>query len=147
MQFTVACERIHFASTSFRPTDPTGRNHPFIILMKTRYLRARVPSTFLQQSYQTARVYADWVCRLICEMEEANLMLYEPFAGYLVSIAASIHLERTLSEKRDAAASTTYKFEKCIGFVGKLAEMWPNMKNLVMPCKRLRGPVLADLNR
>lgn len=99
--------------------------------MKTRCLHGRVPLTFLQQSYQTARLYADWIYRLVCEMEEADLMLHEPFAGYLVAIGASIHLEHTLSENRETATSMTRKFEKCLSFVGKLAEMWPNMGNLV----------------
>ncbi|KAH8743836.1 hypothetical protein F5883DRAFT_31914 [Diaporthe sp. PMI_573] len=106
-------------------------NHPFIIFMKTRRLRGRVPLTFLQQSYQTAGMYADWIYRLICEMDEASLMLEEPFAGYLVSIGASIHLERSLSASEDTAKSMTAKFDKCLGYVRRLASTWPNMTNLL----------------
>jgi hypothetical protein len=76
-------------------------------------------------------MYADWIYRLICEMDEASLMLEEPFAGYLVSIGASIHLERSLSASEDTAKSMTAKFDKCLGYVRRLASTWPNMTNLV----------------
>ena len=76
-------------------------------------------------------MFADWIYRMICEMEEADLILEEPFAGYLVSIGASIHLERSLSASDDIAKSMTAKFDKCVGFVRRLAGKWPNMTNLV----------------
>lgn len=68
---------------------------------------------------------------MILEMEEADLMLHEPFSGYLVSIASSIHMEQSLSEDRAIATSAKRKVAKCKDFVKKQADMWPNMLNMV----------------
>lgn len=99
--------------------------------MQARHLESRLPLTFLQQSYHTARLYADWIYRLVVEMHEARLPLHEPFIGYLVAIGASIHLERASTEKVATASSSHEKFEQCLGFVARLAQMWPNMQSLV----------------
>lgn len=106
-------------------------NHPFIIYMKTRQLRGRVPLTFLQESYAHSRIYADWIHRLVCEMEEARLMMHEPFVGFLISIAASIQLERGLNDNPSIAEASMNKFEKCKAFVERQSKEWPNMVSVV----------------
>ena len=99
--------------------------------MKTRQLRGRVPLTFLQESYEYSRIYADWIHRLVCEMEEAGLMLHEPLVGYLVSIAASIQLERSRNDDETIASSSRRKFRKCKDFVRRLSSIWPNIARQV----------------
>ncbi|WPB06517.1 uncharacterized protein RHO25_011174 [Cercospora beticola] len=113
-------------------------NHEFVIFMQARHVQTRLPLTFLQQSYHTARLYADWIFRLVMEMQEAGLQLYEPFTGYLVAIGASIHLEHASNESTTTTISSKEKFDKCLGFVERLAEMWPNMEKLVQILKKLR---------
>ncbi|GIZ47226.1 hypothetical protein CKM354_001032300 [Cercospora kikuchii] len=113
-------------------------NHPFVIFMQARHLQTRLPLTFLQQSYHTARLYADWIFRLVVEMQEAGLQLYEPFTGYLVAIGASIHLEHASNEVATSGISSKEKFDQCLGFVDRLADMWPNMEKLVRILKKLR---------
>jgi len=53
--------------------------------------------TFLQKSYEWSMIHANWVFRLLSEMDEAGFALHDPFISYLVAIAALIHLEHTLS--------------------------------------------------
>lgn len=113
-------------------------NHPFIIFMKSRNLKGRVPSTFLQKSYKTALIYADWVSKFISEMKEAGLDLHDPFIGYLVSIAASIHLEHTVSKQFNVANSAKRKFEICLGFLRRLSWEWPRVRSSIDTLERLR---------
>ncbi|KAF7676700.1 hypothetical protein GT037_004912 [Alternaria burnsii] len=103
-------------------------NHPFMIHIKTVRLKQKIPLTFLQKSYEFSLIHANWVVRLLSHMDEAKLMLHDPFLGHLVAIAASIHLEHTKSQYPTVAASAKQKFEKCLDFVKRLSQEWPRMQ-------------------
>ncbi|KAG9186771.1 hypothetical protein G6011_09879 [Alternaria panax] len=103
-------------------------NHPFMIHIKTVRLKQKIPLTFLQKSYEFSLIHANWVVKLLNQMDEARLMLHDPFLGHLVAIAASIHLEHTKSQYPTVAASAKQKFDKCRGFVKRLSQEWPRMQ-------------------
>lgn len=111
--------------------DNNLRNHPFILYVKVRRHGQQVPFTFLQESYRYSKVYADWIFRSVAEIEEANLMLYSPFVGFLVAIGASIHLEHTLRKHVTLTEPAGLKFRKCVGFIRRLAKIWPSMRHTV----------------
>ncbi|EUC39909.1 hypothetical protein COCMIDRAFT_41667 [Bipolaris oryzae ATCC 44560] len=106
-------------------------NHPFIIHVKTAPLKHRIPLTFLQKSYEFSLIHANWVFRLLNHMEEAKLMLHDPFLGHLVAIAASVHLEHTRSQYPTVAGSAKQKFNQCFQFVKRLSKEWPRMHAVV----------------
>ena len=112
---------------SYQYTKRLCRNHPFIIHVKTARLKQNIPVTFLQKSYEFSLIHANWVFRLLNHMDEARLMLHDPFLGHLVAIAASIHSEHTGSQYPTVAASAKQKFNKCFDFVERLAGEWPCM--------------------
>lgn len=64
-------------------------------------------------------------------MEEADLMLYDPFVGFLVAIGASIHLESTLQDDTPLKESSSLRFQKCVGYISRLADVWPNARHTV----------------
>jgi hypothetical protein len=64
-------------------------------------------------------------------MEEADLILLDPFIGFLVAIGASIHLEHTLGVNAAITGPANHKFRKCVNFVSRLAEVWPNLRHTV----------------
>ena len=99
-----------------------------MIHIKTVRLKQKIPLTFLQKSYEFSLIHANWVVRLLNHMDEARLMLHDPFLGHLVAIAASIHLEHTKSQYPTVAASAKQKFEKCLDFVKRLSQEWPRMQ-------------------
>lgn len=99
--------------------------------MKTRQIQGRVPLTFLQKSYENSMIHSKWVIRLITEMAEAGLLLHEPFIGHVAAIAATIHLEHTLSKHPRVARIAKRHFEKGRDFVKLLSLEWPNMLNTV----------------
>jgi hypothetical protein len=99
-----------------------------MIHIKTVRLKQKIPLTFLQKSYEFSLIHANWVVRLLNHMDEARLMLHDPFLGHLVAIAASIHLEHTKSQYPTVAASAKQKFEKCLDFVRRLSQEWPRMQ-------------------
>lgn len=108
-----------------------SRNHPFVIHVKTARLKHRIPLTFLQKSYEFSLIHANWVFRLLNHMNEARLMLHDPFLGYLVAIAASIHLEHTRSQYSTVAVSAKQKYKTCFEFVKTLSLEWPRMQTAV----------------
>ena len=115
------------------------RNHPFVIFMKTRKTRRRVPRTFLQKSYEDSMIYSNWVVTHISDMTEANLELYDPFVGHLVAISASIQLEHTLSKNPIVAESCQRKFDRCRDYIRRVSKIWPSMLNTVSHCVCIAG--------
>ena len=99
--------------------------------MSTRTLQGQVPWSFLQNSYKIATINANWTVRLISEMERSDFSLHDPFIGYLVTVAATVHLDKSLHKDSDVANSARQKFHKCRDFVAKLATEWPSMANAV----------------
>ncbi|KAI9150694.1 hypothetical protein HJFPF1_10470 [Paramyrothecium foliicola] len=100
-------------------------NHPFIIYIKTKELEGHVPLTFLQQSYEYSLIYSNWVLRLINDMQEAGLFLYDPFYGFMVTIAATIQLEQTLNKNETVANTAKVKFGKLREFLREMSKVWP----------------------
>jgi len=64
-------------------------------------------------------------------MDEAGMMLYDPFIGYLTAIAATIQLEHTLSKHADIAAAARLSFRSALKFLRKLSKYWNSIQELV----------------
>lgn len=111
-----------------------NRHHPFIMFIKMQPLirNRKVPPSFLQKSYKSSLIHSRWVIRLIEEMEDASLMLYDPFIGYLVAIAATIQLEHTVSKHSDVATTAKLSVKGAIRYLKKLSTYWRSVENLVI---------------
>ncbi len=92
----------------------------------------KVPPSLLQKSYKSSLIHSRWIIRLIDEMHQAGLMLYDPFIGYLIAIAATIQLEHTVSKHPDVAAAATLSFEGALRYLRKLSKYWKSIENLVI---------------
>jgi len=64
-------------------------------------------------------------------MEDAGIMLYDPFMGYLVAISATIQLEHTVSKHSDVAAGAKLSVKGAIRYLRKLSTYWKSIENLV----------------
>lgn len=106
-------------------------NHPFIIFASTQRSSGHVPWSFLQNSYKISTVNANWIARLVNEMEKTGLSLKDPFIGYLVTIAATIHLDKSLHAHADVSQSARQRYETCYKFVKNMSQTWPAMANAV----------------
>jgi hypothetical protein len=107
------------------------RNHPFITFNGTQRSSGQVPWSFLQNSYKLSTVNANWIARLVDEMVKTGLTLQDPFIGYLVTIAATIHLEKSLSLNKDLAKPAKRRYQTCYRFVQDLSQIWPVMNHAV----------------
>lgn len=72
-------------------------------------------------------IHSDWIARFVTEMEQAGITVHDPFIGYMVAIAATVQLEKTLSQTPEVARASAQKFRNCQDFVKILSEQWPNM--------------------
>jgi hypothetical protein len=68
---------------------------------------------------------------LTTDMEKSNLSLHDPFIGYLVTIAATIQLDKSQNKSSEIADSARFRFERCREFVQKMSAQWPSMTTAV----------------
>lgn len=106
-------------------------HHPFIMFIKLQHVIRNVPPSFLQKSYKSSLIHSRWIIRFLDEMDEAGMMLYDPFIGYLAAIAATCQLEHTLSKHPDIAAAARLSFRSATKFLKKLSKYWNNIRELV----------------
>ncbi|CZT46060.1 uncharacterized protein RSE6_06438 [Rhynchosporium secalis] len=106
-------------------------HHPFIMFIKLEHVIRKVPPSFLQKSYKSSLIHSRWIIRFLDEMDEAGMMLHDPFIGYLTAIAATIQLEHTLSKHSDVAAAATLSFRSAIRYLKKLSNYWNSIAELL----------------
>ena len=64
-------------------------------------------------------------------MSDADISLHDPFVAHIVSIAATIHLENSISQDRAKASASRKKFQTLLAFVQDQADVWRNAKRMV----------------
>lgn len=101
------------------------------MFIKLQHVIRKVPPSFLQKSYKSSLIHSRWIIRFLNEMDEAGMMLHDPFIGYLVAIAATIQLEHTLSKHSDVAAAARLSFASAIRYLKKLSRYWTSIQGLV----------------
>ncbi|KAL2069981.1 hypothetical protein VTL71DRAFT_14661 [Oculimacula yallundae] len=106
-------------------------HHPFIMFIKLQHVIRKVPPSFLQKSYKSSLIHSRWIIRFLNEMDEAGMMLHDPFIGYLTAIAATIQLEHTLSKHADVAAAALLSFRSAIRYLQKLSKYWNSIAELL----------------
>ncbi|KAF3011191.1 hypothetical protein E8E13_011590 [Curvularia kusanoi] len=116
-------------------------NHPFIIFIKARQNKSRIPLTFLQKAHKDSLIYASWVAKSLSDMENTDLDVLDPFLAFLVGIAASIHLEHSLSTNNSIASSATQKLETCRTYLVSVARIWPKVEKRIVALDALRSRV------
>ena len=122
--------KISLATTDLGRTNDL-RNHPFIVYTSTRHLKGQVPRSYLQNSYKICTINAHWVVMLLKDMDRSRVSMYDPFLGYLVTIAATIHLDKSLRKNGERANAASQDFQFCYDFVRKMASIRPSLKNVV----------------
>ena len=101
------------------------------MFIKLQHVIRKVPPSFLQKSYKSSLIHSRWIIRFLDEMDEAGMMLHDPFIGYLTAIAATIQLEHTLSKHADVAAAATLSFRSAIRYLKRLSKYWNSIAELV----------------
>ena len=90
-----------------------------------------MPLTFLQKSYKYSMIYSNWVVRLISDMQDSGLWLYDPFVGYMTAISATIQLEQTLNKNEALANAAKSKFGKLHEFMRDMSKQCPVVSVMV----------------
>lgn len=116
-------------------------NHPFIIFIKARQHGSRTPLTFLQKAHKDSLIYASWVAKNLTDMEAAELDVLDPFLAYLVGIAASIHIEHSLSSVVSTATAAEQKLATCMAYLNRVSRIWPRTQKRIVVLEDLRARV------
>ncbi|KAF7716072.1 Fungal Zn(2)-Cys(6) binuclear cluster domain-containing protein [Penicillium ucsense] len=101
-------------------------NHPFLYSWRPQQsAQLSVPNTFWKTSSELALIHTTWTVRLIDLLVEKDYQLSDPSIGHLVAIALTIQLYYCRAADPTVSASAQQKVEKCVDFLGHLAEKWP----------------------
>jgi len=74
-------------------------------------------------------------------MESANLNVLDPFLAYLVGIAASIHIEHSLSSDSSIASSAREKIRTCMAYLTRVSHVWPKVEKRIKALEELHSRV------
>lgn len=74
-------------------------------------------------------------------MESANLNVLDPFLAYLVGIAASIHIEHSLSSDASIASSAREKIRTCMAYLTRVSHVWPKVEKRINALEELQSRV------
>ncbi|KAJ4992907.1 hypothetical protein SVAN01_01611 [Stagonosporopsis vannaccii] len=116
-------------------------NHPFLLFIIARRHGSRVPLTFLQKAHKESLLYASWIAKSLTDMETASLNVIDPFLAYLVGIAASIHIEHSLSSNASIASSAREKIRTCMAYLTRVSRVWPKVEKRIIALEELRSSV------
>ncbi|KAH8797961.1 putative C6 transcription factor [Xylogone sp. PMI_703] len=114
-------------------------NHPFLYSSRpnNNSITMTVPNTFWKTSSEMAFIHSSWTVRLVDMVIEKEYQISDPFIGYTVAIAATIHLYycRTVDSRVRSLAQT--KLAKCIKFVEELGAVWPVCRSMYQRLEEL----------
>lgn len=100
-----------------------------------------MPLTFLQKAHKESLLYASWLAKTLADMEAANLDVFDPFLAYLAGIAASIHIEHSLSSNTAIASSAKEKIQTCMAYLTRVARVWPKVEKRIIALEELQARV------
>lgn len=107
-------------------------NHPLfhIPLSKTSSVALKPPS-FLQYTVDQALIHSGWTSRLVRIAQDLGHQINDPFIGYLVVVAASIHWIFSFTSDENIAKRARSDFDQCREFVLHMASRWPQFSQTV----------------
>ncbi|RFU26534.1 hypothetical protein B7463_g9796, partial [Scytalidium lignicola] len=101
-------------------------NHPFLLSSRPfNSVPMTVPNTFWKTSSEMAFLHSSWTARLIDMVTEKDYQISDPFIGYNVAVAATIHLYYCRAADSRVRNSAETKLAKCMKFVEGLGMVWP----------------------
>lgn len=92
-------------------------NHPFLHLRRTNGRQRLRSPTFLQHTTDQAILHSSWVARILQMCMEKDFSIFDPFMGYLASVAATIHLFLRFSRDPELVSAASEHFEGCKAFL------------------------------
>lgn len=74
-------------------------------------------------------------------MEATQLDVVDPFLAYLVSIAASIHIEHSLSAESSITSAAKQKLATCLAYLERVSQVWPKVRKRIETLQALQARV------
>jgi hypothetical protein len=107
-------------------------NHPFLYSSRTHQtVESSLPNTFWKTLSETALTHTSWTVRLLDLAVDKNFRIFDPFLGHCVAIAATVHLYYCSIEDSGVRRAVQQRLAKCMGFLWKLATIWPVCRTMV----------------
>jgi hypothetical protein len=106
---------------------PCLLNHPFLLSMRLRNFRATMPQSFIQQSFEQITRHAGWIMYFLDLLDKKSFQISDPVVGQSVAVIATIHLQHSFVRNETLRARAQSGFEKCMAFLRRLGQIWPNI--------------------
>lgn len=112
-------------------------NHPFLYSWRPQQsAQLAVPNTFWKTCSELALIHTTWIARLADMVSEKQYKVSDPFLGYCVAIAATIHIYYCRAADSTVREAAHAKLNTCLKFLAGLATVWPRFQETV---SRARG--------
>ncbi|KAL4948478.1 hypothetical protein BDW69DRAFT_203513 [Aspergillus filifer] len=120
---------------------PCLLNHPLLLSTRLRNFRHTMPQSFLRHSYEQITLHAGWVLHFIDLLDAKNYEVSDPTLGQCVVIVATIYLQHSFVEDMFFREKAKAGYDKCLGFLQRMALRWPSIARQVDNLDKLRTSI------
>ncbi|KAL4969947.1 Zn(II)2Cys6 transcription factor [Aspergillus stella-maris] len=120
---------------------PCLLNHPLLLSTRLRNFRHTMPQSFLRHSYEQITLHAGWVLHFIDLLDAKNYEVSDPTLGQCVVIVATIYLQHSFVEDMFSREKAEAGYDKCLGFLKRMALRWPSIARQVDNLDKLRTSI------
>ncbi|KAL4922138.1 hypothetical protein BDW62DRAFT_207895 [Aspergillus aurantiobrunneus] len=122
---------------------PCLLNHPLLLSARLRNFRHTMPQSFLRDSYEQITLHAGWILHFIDLLETKEYKVSDPTLGQCIAIVATIYLQHSFVEDAFFREKAQSGYDKCLGFLQRMALQWPNIERQVDNLCQLRSSIFA----
>lgn len=110
---------------------PTLLNHPFLLSLRLKNFKYRIPQTFMYQSFDLISRHTAWIICYLDLVEKKQFQITDPAIAHAVVIVATIHLQHSFVEDTSLREKAQRGYDKCIRFLERMGSTWPVVLHMV----------------
>lgn len=110
---------------------PTLLNHPFLLSMRLKHFRHRMPQTFMYQSFDLISRHTAWAICYLDLVEKQQFPVTDPSIAHFVAIVATIHLQHSFVKDDALREKAQNGYDKCMRFLERIESIWPFVFSMV----------------
>ncbi|CAH0015666.1 unnamed protein product, partial [Clonostachys rhizophaga] len=120
---------------------PTLLNHPFLLSLRLKNFRHKIPQTFMYQSFDLISKHTAWIICYLDLVEKQQFHITDPTIAHAVLIVATIHLQHSFVEDSVLRTKAQRGYDKCLRFLDQYGTNWPLVFNMTQNLRKLQGSV------
>ncbi|CAH0003920.1 unnamed protein product [Clonostachys byssicola] len=120
---------------------PTLLNHPFLLSLRLKNFRHKIPQTFMYQSFDLISKHTAWIICYLDLVEKQEFHITDPTIAHAVLIVATIHLQHSFVDDSVLRTKAQHGYDKCLRFLDRYGTSWPLVFNMTRNLRKLQDSV------